>query len=107
MQLIILLPGVYLVGLQSVLVQHFNAIGLPKTVPVFWIVTLFINIVLVFVLVPRFGARGAATASTISYSLISVLVTSYFLSNTRRTLSEVFVVRRSELKTMLSLGNTK
>jgi O-antigen/teichoic acid export membrane protein len=103
-QLMILLPGVYLVALQAVLVQHFNAMGLPKTVPFFWLVTLVINIVLVFVLVPRFGARGAAVASTISYSLISVLVTSYFLLSTRRSLAEVFVVRRSELRNMLNFG---
>ena len=104
MQLMILLPGVYLVGLQSVLVQHFNAMGLPKTVPLFWLITLAINILLVFAFVPRFGARGAAVASTISYSLISVLVTSYFLWSTRRSLAEVFVVRWSELRTMLNFG---
>ena len=32
--LLILLPGVYLVGLESVLIQHFNALGLPRIIPV-------------------------------------------------------------------------
>src|SRR6185369_11391175 len=55
-QLLILLPGVFFIGLQSVLVQHFNAMGLPKTVPVFWVVTLVINLIMVFLMVPRYGA---------------------------------------------------
>src|SRR5688500_7226517 len=60
--LLILLPGVYLVGLESVLVQHFNALGVPRAIPLFWLITLVVNLILVFALVPRFGARGAAIA---------------------------------------------
>ena len=82
--LLILLPGVYLIGLESVLVQHFSALGLPRTIPVYWLVTLVVNLVLVFALVPQFGAYGAAIASTVSYALIFALVTFYFLATTRR-----------------------
>jgi O-antigen/teichoic acid export membrane protein len=83
--LLILLPGVYLIGLESVLVQHFNALGLPRTIPVYWLVTLVVNLVLVFALVPQFGAYGAAIASTVSYALIFALVAFYFLATTRRS----------------------
>lgn len=82
--LLILLPGVYLIGLESVLVQHFNALGLPRAIPVYWLVTLVVNLVLVFALVPQFGAYGAAIASTVSYALIFALVAFYFLATTRR-----------------------
>ena len=84
--LLILLPGVYLVGLESVLIQHFNALGLPRIIPIYWVVTLIVNLVLVFALVPRLGAQGAAIASTISYALIFVLVTRQFLVTTGRPL---------------------
>ena len=83
--LLILLPGVYLIGLESVLVQHFNALGLPRTIPVYWLVTLVVNLALVFALVPQFGAYGAAIASTVSYALIFVLVAFYFVATTRRS----------------------
>jgi len=83
--LLILLPGVYLIGLESVLVQHFNALGLPRTIPVYWLVTLVVNLVLVFALVPQFGAYGAAIASTVSYALIFCLVAFYFQTTTRRS----------------------
>jgi O-antigen/teichoic acid export membrane protein len=102
-QLLILLPGVYLVGIESVLVQHLNAIGLPRTIPLSWIATLIVNIVLVFVLVPRFGARGAAVASTISYALIFFLVAHYFTAETGRRLSDALLLRGTELRRLLTL----
>jgi O-antigen/teichoic acid export membrane protein len=102
--LLILLPGVYLVGLESVLVQYFNAQGLPRIIPVYWVVTLVVNLVLVFVLVPRLGAQGAALASTLSYALIFGLVTREFLATTGQSFSSVFVLRRGELRQLLSVS---
>jgi O-antigen/teichoic acid export membrane protein len=103
-QLLILLPGVFFIALQSVLVQHFNAMGLPKTVPIFWLITLVLNLAMVFMFVPRYGARGAAWASTISYCLISFLMIGYFLVETRRSLSELFVLRPVEVRSLWGLA---
>ena len=102
--LLILLPGVYLVGLESVLVQHFNALGLPRIIPVYWVVTLAVNVLMVFSFVPRFGAQGAALASTVSYTLIFGLVTWRFLVATGQSFSNVFLLRRSELRQLFSLS---
>jgi len=106
-QLLILLPGVYLIGLESVLVQHFNALGLPLAIPLFWLATLAINVALVFALVPSFGARGAALASTVSYALIFALVAIYFRARTRRRLSEALLLRGAELRELLKAGRMK
>jgi O-antigen/teichoic acid export membrane protein len=100
--LFILLPGVYLVGLESVLVQHFNAAGLPRAIPLFWTATLIINVALTFALVPRLGARGAAMASTLSYALIFGLVVFYFRDQTRQPLSNILMPRRTELRELLA-----
>ena len=102
--LLILLPGVYVVGLESVLVQHFNALGLPRIIPVYWVVTLVVNLALVFSLVPRLGAQGAALASTVSYALIFGLVTRQFLAATGQSFANVFILRRGELRQLLSLS---
>ncbi len=102
--LLILLPGVYLVGLESVLVQHFNATGLPRIIPVYWVVTLVINLAVVFWLAPRMGAQGAALASTMSYALIFGLVTRQFLVATGQSFANVFILRRGELRQLLSLS---
>ena len=90
--LLILLPGVYLIGLESVLVQHFNALGVPRAIPLYWVATLALNLVLVFALVPRYGAQGAAIASSISYAAIFGLVALHFHTSTGRSFAEVFVL---------------
>jgi O-antigen/teichoic acid export membrane protein len=102
--LLILLPGVYLVGLESVLVQYFNAAGLPRAIPLFWVATLVFNLTLTFALVPGFGARGAATASTLSYAMIFSLVVFYFHGRTGQTLSAILLPRRAELLKVITAG---
>ncbi|HJU53325.1 MAG TPA: oligosaccharide flippase family protein [Pyrinomonadaceae bacterium] len=106
-QLLILLPGVYLIGLESVLVQHFNATGLPVAIPLFWVATLLLNLALTFALVPPLGARGAALASAASYALIFALIALYFRARTGRRLSEALIVRGDELRKLLALVKTR
>jgi O-antigen/teichoic acid export membrane protein len=101
-QLLILLPGVYLIGLESVLVQHFNATGLPVAIPLFWVATLLINIALVLALVPAYGARGAAVASTATYAMIFALVALYFRARTRRPISEALLLSGGEVRELLT-----
>jgi O-antigen/teichoic acid export membrane protein len=100
-QLLILLPGVCLIGIESVLVQHFTGTGLPLAIPIFWLITLAISLGLNFALVPVFGARGAAVTSTISYALIFVLVAGYFCMKTSRRPGEIFLLRSRELRNLL------
>jgi O-antigen/teichoic acid export membrane protein len=97
-QLLILLPGVYLVSIESVLVQHFMGTGLPVAVPIFWLVTLAVSLGMNFALVPTLGARGAALTSTLSYALIFALVAGYFCLKTGKTPSEIFLLRSRELR---------
>ncbi len=103
-QLLILLPGVYLVGIEAVLVQHFNSTGLPVAIPIFWLVTLAVNVALNLALVPSLGARGAAVASTISYTLIFILVASLFRLRTGNRLSATLLLRGHELRDLLAMA---
>lgn len=100
-QLLLLLPGIFLLGLESVLVQHFTGTGLPRAIPWFWIVTVAFNIGLNLAVVPNFGARGAAVTSTLSYALIFLLVAVYFRLKTGRGMSETFILRVDEVRTLL------
>jgi O-antigen/teichoic acid export membrane protein len=100
-QLLILLPGVCLIGIESVLVQHFTGTGLPAAIPVFWLITLAVSIGFNLALVPVFGARGAAVTSTISYALIFLFVAVYFCLKTGRRPVEIFLLRGRELRNLL------
>lgn len=101
-QLLILLPGIFLVSIESVLVQHFTGTGLPLAIPLFWLVTLALNLGMNFALVPTLGARGAALSSTVSYALIFALVAIYFCLKTGRRPGEMFILSGRELRELLS-----
>jgi O-antigen/teichoic acid export membrane protein len=101
-QLLILLPGVCLIGIESVLVQHFTGTGLPAAIPVFWLITLAVSVGLNLAVVPVFGARGAAVTSTISYALIFLLVAAYFCLKTGRRPGEIFLLRGREFRRLLA-----
>ena len=99
-QLLILLPGIFFMGLESVLVQHFTGTGLPVAIPVFWLITLLFNIVANLLIVPTLGARGAAMTSTVSYALIFLLVTVYFCRKTGRRPAEIFLWRGRDMQAL-------
>src|SRR5574341_115249 len=101
-QLLILLPGIFFMGLESVLVQHFTGTGLPVAIPLFWVITLAFNIGLNLIVVPSFGARGAAAISTLSYALICTFVGVYFSMKTGRGPIETFLLRAHELRNLFS-----
>lgn len=101
--LLILLPGVYLLGIEAVMVQHFSGTGLPIAIPVFWIVAFCVNTGLNLIFIPIYGARAAALTSTLSYALIFALVASYFRSKTGNNLSTALFLRRYEFRDLLAL----
>ncbi len=101
-QLLIMLPGVFFISIESVLVQHFTGTGLPAAIPVFWIITVAANLGLNLALVSTWGARAAAVNSTISYGLIFLFVTVYFCLKTGRAPLEIFLLRKHELRELFA-----
>jgi O-antigen/teichoic acid export membrane protein len=100
-QLLILLPGIFLMGLEAVLVQHFNSLGVPKAIPAFWLITLAVNVLLNILFVPSYGARAAALISTLSYALIFTLVAAYFRLETGNSPARTFLLTREEMRRLL------
>ena len=101
-QLLILLPGIYLLSVESVLAQQFVALGVPATISVFWILTAVLSVTLNLILVPKFGARAAAIDSTISYLFIFVLVAIYSYMRTGNRLWDALVPSRAEFRELLN-----
>lgn len=102
-QLWILLPGVYLLGVQLVLSQYFIGTGMPMFLPLTWLATLVLNIALNLVVVPVYGARGAAFVSTICYAGISVVVLILFKARTHHSLGAILVPGISEIRSIPGL----
>jgi O-antigen/teichoic acid export membrane protein len=103
---LILLPGVYLLGMETVQVQYFSSIGLPRAIPAFWVAALAVTLSLDLIFVPQYGAYAAAAVSSISYALMFVLVAVYFRKWTGMTFADSFLLSGKELRELLSAGRS-
>lgn len=102
MLLLLLLPGVFLLSVESVLVQHFSGLGLPRWIPAFWLIALAVNIGLNLLFVPRFGAVAAAINSSIAYAIIFLLVAGLFRRRTGNGFRETFVMGINDWRELAS-----
>jgi O-antigen/teichoic acid export membrane protein len=82
--LLLLLPGLVCLSLQSLLGQYFAARGFPLFVSLYWLLGFATNLALNLLLVPRFGFRAAAATSSLGYALVFALMLGRFLSDRRR-----------------------
>jgi|HubBroStandDraft_3_1064219.scaffolds.fasta_scaffold00250_3 O-antigen/teichoic acid export membrane protein len=68
-----LLPGVYCLGLLTVIAYHFAAHGMPRELVYVWIPGLLVNVVVDVVLLPHHGTYIASIASTAAYAIVLIL----------------------------------
>jgi len=70
----ILILSRYLLWLQIVVVQVFNATGLPWRIIGYWVVAVVVNLVANAFWIPRYGLEGASWASVLAHGVDLVLV---------------------------------
>jgi O-antigen/teichoic acid export membrane protein len=68
-----LLPGIYSLGLLTILSQHFAGRGFPPRAVAIWFVGLALNVALNLALLPGRGAWVAALTSSVTYTVLLVL----------------------------------
>ena len=68
-----LLPGIFCLGMLTILSHHFAGRGFPRAAMGIWFVGLAVNLVINLVFLPGRGAWVAALASSISYALLLAL----------------------------------
>jgi O-antigen/teichoic acid export membrane protein len=68
-----LLPGIYCLGMLTILSQHFAGRGYPVQAIGIWVAGLVVNVVLNLAFLPGRGAWVAALTSSITYALLLVL----------------------------------
>jgi O-antigen/teichoic acid export membrane protein len=92
-----LLPGIFALGLNGVLMNHFSGRGMPPVTLLAPLAGVLINVALNLVVVPRFGIRGAATTSSAAYILMLVLCLGAFLRRGRVGLRRSLVPGAAEI----------
>ncbi len=96
MPLIILLPGIWLLALENILVMYLAARRLPLLIPGLWFLGLALNIGLNVWLLPRFGLAAAAMTSSLAYAIVALGVFGFFRGETGASLREILVPRQMD-----------
>jgi O-antigen/teichoic acid export membrane protein len=92
--LLLLLPGIVLLGGATVLTNELAGRGHPGYNTINSVTGLMATVLLDLILIPRFGIKGAAIASTLAYTVNAVLAVWFFWRVTGKRISDF--VRESQ-----------
>ena len=93
----LLLPGVLTLGTGKVLAAVVTGRGFPRYMMYAGILSAAVTVTMYFVLIPILGEWGAALASSISYTLSTLIVVAFFRRVTRVPLRRALVPTRADL----------
>lgn len=97
MPFVILLPGVVALSITKVLTSDLAGRGKPQFGMLSSLLALPITIILDIVLIPKWGISGAAFASTVAYTLATIVVLIAFLKLSGSSLYDTIFIKKSEL----------
>jgi len=100
-----LLPGVFALGLNGVLMNHFGGRGMPAVTVIAPLAGLALNVGLNLAVVPRYGMRGAAITSSIAYVLMLAVSLAVFLRRGQVGLRRSLVVGFDEVAGLFGVPN--
>ncbi|MDN3668121.1 flippase [Echinicola jeungdonensis] len=93
----LLLPGVLILTLFKVMNMDLAGRGKPWVSMKAMLPALIINVVLNIILIPKYGADGAAIASTISYSIAGLLFLWFYSSEVQIGIKEILKFKKSDI----------
>ncbi|MBV7269253.1 oligosaccharide flippase family protein [Winogradskyella luteola] len=103
----VLLPGVVLLTIFKVINMDLSGKGKPWVSLKAMIPALLINIVLNFILIPKQGASGAALASTISYSLATLLFIHFYSIEVNIPVKAILGYKKSDFNPLVQIFNKR
>ena len=92
-----LIPGVVIFSMSKVLANDFIGRGYPQINTYIAFVTALCNLGLNFWLIPKYGIKGAAIATTSSYLLDALMKSCYFSFKNNISFSEFYIIKFSDL----------
>jgi O-antigen/teichoic acid export membrane protein len=103
MVLNILLPGVLLLTIFKVINMDLSGKGKPWVSLKAMIPALIINVILNVIFIPKYGATGAALASTISYSIAAILFIFLYSKETKIPVLDIIRYQASDFQPIVQL----
>ena len=98
-----LIPGAFLLGLEVILVNDIKGRGYPWAAVLFWVPALIVNLTAYYYLIPSMGINGASISLSLTYALMFVLITVYYIRTRNVSFSELFVIKSEDIRTLLQL----
>ena len=100
--MLILLPGVVMMGLYLLLTRNFTSRNRQQTNIVAAVVAVFANVGLNLVLIPRLGISGAALASVGSYGLAGLILLVMFRRDAGLRYRDVLLLTRADVRDLVA-----
>lgn len=96
--LLILVPGVIAFSISRILLADLSGRGKPGVAIKASSVSLVANIFLNILLIPKWGISGAAFASTIAYTLSTLIIIITFIKISKKSLGEVLLIKAQDFQ---------
>jgi O-antigen/teichoic acid export membrane protein len=94
----LLLPGVICMVIVKILHSDISGRGKPLYTVMLVILPLIINLAANWLLIPSYGAAGAAVSSTISYSVACVLFLVGYAFKEKISLSDLLMIKKTDIE---------
>jgi len=97
----LLLPGIVALGVGKILSADLAGRGRPEFGMLGAFVSLSVNIPLNIWLIPKWGIAGAAFASTVAYSLATLIALIVFLKISGNSLLDTLIIKKQDIETLI------
>jgi len=99
-----LLPGVIILTIFKVMNMDLAGKGMPWVAMKAMIPSLFVNLLLNILLIPKMGALGAAISSTMSYTLAGVLFLYFYCKAVNISIGDIIRFKKSDFDPLIAFG---
>jgi len=101
--LIALMPGIWALSIGKLWVTHLSGVGHPEVGTYSALLSLIATLGLDLLLIPKLGIVGAAIASSISYSVASILIGIIFMTSTGLSIRNMLLPESKDLQILANL----
>lgn len=95
--LLLLLPGLTIYSINSILISYFTSQNKQEITIVSTFISLILNVILNFLLIPLYKIKGAAIATSISYSFTTAIMMMVYCKRNKVKVTDLFIITKKDL----------
>jgi len=95
--LVLLMPGVWTLSIGKLLSIHLAGIGKPEIGTLGAVISLIATVTLDLILIPAIGIAGAAIASSVAYTVATIVYLIAFIRITKTSFTEILLIKPQDI----------